>query len=576
MIRKMFPVSAAMFAACVHAAVFDDVKFWFNGASDLNSDGIIQTGELVDRLHCATPGHAMNQGTVAEITSGDIKLVTEDVLMPYRGVTLPSQKVIFCDQGKMPMLDDANVVTNHSYELGSVSFPAIFPATNNFTVVARFKFHEFMNAASYAPILTFGYKWGSSNTSQGLTFQLGTSAASHNDLRYYCGTQNSKGLPSSDSIKTNQWIDVAISVFDGTNTIAFASRANRIYVMTNTMDGISWNNTLANTLGTITLGGSGSTARTTVASSLKNYGRASFAQVALWQRVLSLDEVKEAFMGGYPDLLREGVKNGDSDDVSAELTEAKPDHTVSFELEEPAVAVSDGSFGIMGQLLRVSCSSGAGAADVFANGQLVGKINLSRGLTSSVYIPAEKLQYGENAIRISRTSGVIGMDSVCLGGSWQIGNEDDSYSELGHVMAYEFGDGNWANAFRALGGVGNPNGNRSGSIRINVSSEAATYCRHRFDIRARCVLPNRDTTNMVPMRVSVNGEEKAMFDLPYVGAPWPVFSVVLDPGTFEPGWNTIRLDHAGTLNLGENDYICIDCFRLHVTGKRKGFMVFVR
>ena len=574
--RKMFLVSAAMFAVCVHADVFDDVKFWFNGASDLNSDGVIQTGELVDRLHCATAGHAMNLGAVTEFTPGDIKLSTEDVEMPYRGIMLPSQKVIFCDQGKMPMCDDENVVTNHSYELGSVSFPAIFPATNNFTVVARFKFHEFMNAATYAPILTFGYKWGADYASQGLTFQLGTGASSHNDLKYYCSTRSSKGLPSSDSIKTNQWIDVAISVFDGTNTIAFASRANRIYVMTNIMDDISWDNTLANTRGTIQLGGSGRTERTTAAKLLKNYARVSFAQVAVWQRVLSLDEVKEAFMGGYPDLLREGVQNGDNDDVSAELTEVAPDHTVSFMLKEPAVAVPAESFGIMGQLLRVSCSFGAGNANVFVNGQLVGKINLSRGMTSSVYVPAENLQYGENIIRISRTSGTIGMDSVCLGGSWQVGHEDDNYSEFGHNLVYEFGDGNWANGFRALGGVGNPNGNHSGSIRINVSSEAAAYCRHRFDIRARCVLPNRDTTNMVPMRVSVNGMEKAMFDLPYVGSPWPVFSVVFDPGTFEPGWNTIRLDHAGILDLGANDYISIDCFRLHVTGKRKGFVVFVR
>jgi hypothetical protein len=74
----------------------------------------------------------------------------------------------------------------------------------------------------------------------------------------------------------------------------------------------------------------------------------------------------------------------------------------------------------------------------------------------------------------------------------------------------------------------------------------------------------------------VNGIEKAIFDVPYVGSPWPVYTVNLNGNELTPGWNVIQLDHAGVLDLGADDYLCIDCFRLRVTGKRNGLGIIIR
>ena len=36
-----------------------------------------------------------------------------------------------------PVYDENHVITNHSYEFAGASFPSLFPATNNFTVLTR-------------------------------------------------------------------------------------------------------------------------------------------------------------------------------------------------------------------------------------------------------------------------------------------------------------------------------------------------------------------------------------------------------------------------------------------------------
>jgi len=556
-------------------AVFDDVKFWFNGASPENADGFFHAGDLLDSLHKANPAHPMNAGEIRELTQGDVRLVDEPVRMAYRGVTIPSQKVIFLDHGKQPLYDENNVITNYSYEFGGVSFPSLFPATNNFTVLTRFKLHEFMNTAGYAPVFYFGYKWASGYASCGLAFQMGTGSASHNNLRYYAGTQASVAPPSG-YLMTNVWIDLAVSVKDGKSIVAYSTKANDLTVQTNTMNAISWENTLNNKSGDISIGGSKSPSARSTTGNIKNYGRISMSQFAVWQRVLSVEEIKEAFMAGYPDLWREGVRNGDADDVSAPLTEANPIYEKSFFIEEPIGNTAAGSMGRLNQGVRIACAAGSGTINVSINNKSVGNLNLAAGQTGSVFVPATVLVYGQNRISLVRASGSVSLDSVEFGGSWQVGYENDSYVEFSHNMDYVFGDGNWDSGFRALAGVGNSSNASNGWIRVNVPDILARNYHFAFDIRTRCIVPNRDITNRVPLRVSVNGIEKAIFDVPYVGSPWPVYTVNLNGNELTPGWNVIQLDHAGVLDLGTDDYLCIDCFRLRVTGKRNGLGIIIR
>lgn len=202
---------------------------------------------------------------------------------------------------------------------------------------------------------------------------------------------------------------------------------------------------------------------TTGTSPGKTLFRGQIHMVSLWNRVLTENEVMEAFSyapppsaPSLPSIFQVGFPNVDGVEMFAgapgpamiTATPSSPEDWRNFPasfLRDAPVNISfmlDAKQSNLPQVVRLVPRAGtSGSVSVFVNGAFCGTEDVRGGAESYVYVPAECLAAaGENVCTITRTDagvGALGFNAVQMFGSWRIGYDDDKWTDMGGAGATE-------------------------------------------------------------------------------------------------------------------------------------------
>jgi hypothetical protein len=136
---------------------------------------------------------------------------------------------------------------------------------------------------------------------------------------------------------------------------------------------------------------------------------------------LSAEEVRQVFAWPGTDLVRLGTAN----ESAQEFAGGAVPTTINFN-----VAAKDAG---LPQVLRVSATSAsaAGSFNVLVNGAAAGSITVAPGRTATLFVKKDLTVAGANTLTLTRmSSNPVAIDAIALGGSIQIGNADDLFSEF--------------------------------------------------------------------------------------------------------------------------------------------------
>jgi len=399
---------------------------------------------------------------------------------------------------------------------------------------------------------------------------------------------------STFSVEPGTWMDLA--VVPGRDRLQF-------YAVTN--NGTFWKGDAA-----VAATGFNNATNTTVAFGLNQSGYSSWGAVAtnsssartwafrgaiqsfaVWNRPLSDAEIREAFAYPRTDIMRIGIANGSG----GEFVKASPDGAkvnpddwytmpaalapgeavdIDFTMKEHEAALS--------QLLRLTSLTGsAGGLDVSVNGTAVEKTLMSvPGATTMLFLPGELFRTGGNTLRLVNTSPErVNIDALALGGSWQVGIADNSWSEFfggNSNRRYGYGeDGNWGH-FYGVAAAG------TNTVAVVVPTELAMAGYPAvFSIRASTPFPYSESYYPSPMecQLIVNGKTRRSVTLDeYTGTAkrTETFAVKLAPDDLKPGVNTFAIACNAPGAGGNYNYLQIDFWRLEIKGMPKGIVISFR
>jgi hypothetical protein len=342
------------------------------------------------------------------------------------------------------------------------------PSDNTYSVLLRFapnRVHAHND--SYEIIMELG--WNSDNpTTKGLLLALSTSTSVSDSYLSIGGAASGNEFLNSGLWLGNQknaWHEVAVLVDGAHSTVSVGivtteqmakyvngnttTKMNKAIMNWKTLDlgtNASW--PTPNPEKGLCLGGDNS-------GSEKTMYRGKIHTVALWDRVLTTNEVLEAFTS-HPSVFQVGIPNVNGTEVfsgasgrAVEMTSMPHDwrkFPVSLTAGNPVNIsfVCDGLHNKNGlsQLLRLVPRAGtAGEVSVAINGTACGTASLSGGRDACLYVPTSLLPSGKNVCTITRVdggSGTLGLNAVQLAGSWNVGwhsNKIDTMGSAGDTEA---------------------------------------------------------------------------------------------------------------------------------------------
>ena len=453
---------AAMLPAISSADVWDDCVLWYNGgAVDANGDGKFTNGEMLDVRHAGIANSPTHGGTLMNSTAerDTVRIATNEVVFPMQN----SRKL------QCPVLDfTAPVVTNGAEatsngsnitNLGNiVQIPNVLStASDKYTALIRFRCNSFYPwTNSYQTVIDLGRN-GASGYRRGVEICLSTDPSNkYLQLAYMDKSNQGSGLSLASA--KDGWHEVAV-IANGTSLTVGIVATNH-----NTSAAMRWNTitvddgALKPYYGTLKLGG-----RKEVPAQGKTLFRGQIHMVSLWNRVLTENEVMEAFsyapppsVPSLPSIFQVGFPSVDGSEMFAgapgpatiTATPARPEDWRNFPasfLRDTPVNISfmlDAKQANLPQVVRLVPRAGtSGGVSVFVNGAFCGTEDVRGGAESYVYVPAECLAAaGENVCTITRTdagAGALGFNAVQMSGSWRIGYDDDKWTDMGGAGATE-------------------------------------------------------------------------------------------------------------------------------------------
>ena len=196
----------------LRGSVFDDAKLYLRGAVDANGDNALDAGEYRDSFHYGTADSSWSA-----VALGDVKLVTERVVYPYRNVSNEETVVALPQQ-----MDVVN--GNDVFQSGSVTLPAPFTPhmEDGFSVVLRMRWGGPMRwgigeDANTMTNMPYCYFFRATGGGMNVSLGIATPNRPPYDPADLCapmvwlfGIQ--KTFTSLYYIKTNEWIDAAFVV----------------------------------------------------------------------------------------------------------------------------------------------------------------------------------------------------------------------------------------------------------------------------------------------------------------------------------------------------------------------------
>ena len=458
--NKLLIISVAVVAATCQASVFDDAKVWFRGGYDANGDGAFSAGEFVDS---ARPKSDAAHQTVT-LTGGGAAYGCGDVWSAYNPLYTNQQYYVSLTNGDCAASADCTTIK-------IVNPLASGESLSQFTIFVRFRWD-----GKFAPgsadkfyIVDTGQVWSGQRC-----FKFGFEYFSATDDFAPCweiGARSDGRNPSATSgikLPVGEWCDFMITVIDRgldkTSTImVYRGEKGTASVCASQSPWLAaWqqNAQRANRVGL-------------EASDPVTLGDATFsgdiAAWALWPKVLSEDEMREAFADPRPGdaLFRIGKEDGKSDEFAAAgqaqyavdaggtwdvvPTALDGTHdTLAISFDVPA------SWDYLNQVLRLVAVSGDGEVEgvvadaVRGTSTTLRARRLAAGHPADFFIPGEFLRTGPHTLtlKLSQGSGVV-FDVIEMRGSFCLGNIDynlaknQQFYETSGQTYYDVATGYW-------------------------------------------------------------------------------------------------------------------------------------
>ena len=273
-------------SASIYGDVWQDCTAWYMGGTDKDNDGVFENGELTDIRHAANPDSPTHGGGVRTGNPGASNRV-ETVVSATSGRTFPNQRVIYLSQ-----IPGTTSNGNPGVREEDIKLP-FAATTNQYTMLLRFRMDESQpTTKTFVSVLDCGYKGGES-TKQGFCVRYYPESEQFGFLCNNGAKSINFDSPTNDTCRTlrETWVEMAVSMDRGTM---------RMGVKAPGMESFVW--------------GSGSFSfaegrdipynNKIYVGCCQGYGgissgtfpfRGSAHLMAYWERVLSTEEVEEAF-----------------------------------------------------------------------------------------------------------------------------------------------------------------------------------------------------------------------------------------------------------------------------------------
>ena len=576
MALMVLAVSECLFAADIH----DDVVVWLRGDSDLNGDGIVQVGEVVDALSpTATDAIKPNgwlDGTVTGV-SGDFVWTNDAVVCPYTSRTIENaksycfrQSVRTSNSGSMP-----NTISLDSSILSKIT-------SNAWSFHIRFKW----KGATVSPQSNssqIAYIGNSSSASAGHGFVLYLTTDGHMTCAIgssHFMTYNTRAI----QLSSNVWTDVVFTMTD-TNVVQWSVMQAGGTLKTGSCTP-SDTKFRPNPAGKAVIGNA--SVRTSweyylTSGVAKEAFIGEVAEFAMWNRALSPEDRLRVMAWPNEDLFRAGIANGASAEFSGEgavsSSPLSPDcGWGAFGGDIAAGASKNIAFTVplrydnLPQMFRWrgAVGSASGTIRLEVNGTSVGTASVGSGHWTRILVPGSLLRTGGTTtltiVRTDAGASPLKADAIVLGGSWQEGtvsgnqweNDDNSATQPYYVP-----DGNFKH-FRATIKAG-----KRQTVRFDMPHELAG--RYKFKVAYKMLFEG--TPANIKVVAYVNGK-KLYEEVPNSRAWW-TREFKVPANAIAEGENLLTFANEG--NAGDtSSYVSFDYLRLLIDKEEMPTLFVVR
>ena len=560
------------------ASVFDDAKVWFRGGYDANSDSVFSANEFSDS---ARPKSDTAHQTVT-ISGSGVAYGKGAVWSAFNPFYTNTQYYVSLPNGDCAAAEDCSSIK-------IVNPLASDESWSQFTIFVRFRWDgKFApGSANRIDILNTGVNWGGKRCFK-FGFKYFTSTDDFAPWWEIGAVTDGSNPANTAGLKfpVGEWRDMVVTVVDrGVGSYAsmnlYMAEAGTITNPGGAWPSLTkWTGTSGNSVCRV---GLASTDAITIGTATFSGDIAAFA---LWPKVLTYDEMREAFGALRPGdaLFRIGKEDGKADEFAASgreqytidangtwdvvpsvLDGTHNTLTINFDVQGP-----DSQFwSDMNQILRLVAVSGSGWIEgVVTDTERNRVLNLeprriAPGHPADFFVPGYYLRYGPHTLTLKfvRGSGVV-FDVIEMRGSFCLGQIDYNKARNEQfkgtaknsgtaVYHYDIATGYWRAMYSGIA-------NDTFSDTWNGNSEASAENTVFFDVPADLV----GCTNM--LHISYNNFPNGKISPPDVingyindtlfyasttvaGSAdgkewdWEVVPLVIPPNTFVPGRNAFRL-----------------------------------
>ena len=604
----MMGAAALCLAATAYGDVYDDAIYWFRGGTNVTANGRTAVkGDLFDSIHANDPTHKNH--TAAIYGYEDCRVLR------YEDVQFPCNRD---DRKSVPVLH-LSCKTNTAVVGGVTTNMLFMPAadasflygqiTNVYTMVARLRYNLGITTNSNSWLLRLGYNGATGGILYGFMHDSGITDNIHPAI--YCpGTNTSSGARALGEfrfrnlrIPTNGWFDVSLVVSGGVvragiarPTTMYSRNVIEFQSLTGNPrpdgDKLSRPSSNAGAWRFFCENANANNVEQPWGSATKTSFLGSVQQIAIWKRALSDDEVHEAWGWPHEKVFKVGLENGASNEFGSNAAPTAQTIDAHGPLCEKSPNIPPGGtwtvsfFGAtnevgLAQLLTLTATAGSAVGTISAsvNGTSVGSQTVQPGRTATWYVPGTAFKKGpNNTLTLTRAggSGNVVVDSLSIGGSWQIGIASQDWSDMsseGYVprspvtSTFDLSRKHWAQAANSGGWTSNR------TFRVWLPENVAANYPMEFDLRSAYYFNGSSPTNYF-MEVFVNGQLRNAIrdDTGVVSnrvsttSSHKLYRIPFEPGELRAGWNEILL-HGHARPTG--GYFMFDYYRFQLTGNRK-------
>ena len=428
-----------LFASVCGASVFDDAQFLLQGDADVNNDGVIAQDEAKNAIGRNLEGVLELDvcGSPDGVNNG-ISCPTVEIDLPRRGKTVSGKVVRLKTLTSKSEVDGIDTVWASGFYKNTD-----FPLSTEMTAVMRFRWEGFVLKSDgekfseeRATLINYGYSW--TLNEDGMLLSIVPK-----DGQAVLRVENNPFWWESDLVvKPDTWYDFAITARKGEVRMYLLETAAADAPMSmqkrSSFNSV-FNDTFASThlaVGMFVKDPAYNQFYPLDSWDWRKTDNAEYCfngylhQFALWNRVLSDDEIEEAFIGSVSDL-QAGVENGSNAEFSGSSSVAfgansgwhgvkgslvNKGETMDFVIRnEPGMALSR----------VVSCSSCVGSSasvSLVVNGAVVGTAKRFNGARRAIWLlPRESLVEGDNTVSLRMVSdGTFLLDAMQITGGFKM------------------------------------------------------------------------------------------------------------------------------------------------------------